>query len=45
MPLHTRIAWLLVIIACIMGRTPGAQAQTRAAGELVWAWHVTIAPS
>jgi peptide/nickel transport system substrate-binding protein len=45
MPLQTRIAWLLVVVACIMGWTPEAQAQILAAGELVWAWHVTIAPS
>jgi len=45
MPLRSRVAWLLVVAALTMVLTPRAGAQTRAAGELVWAWHVTIAPS
>jgi peptide/nickel transport system substrate-binding protein len=45
MPLRSRVAWLLVVAALTMVLAPRAGAQTRAAGELVWAWHVTIAPS
>ena len=46
MPLQSRIAgFLLVIVAALtMVLTPMVSAQTRPTGELVWAWHVTIAP-
>ena len=44
-PLRSRIVWFLVFAALTMVLTPRAGAQNRAAGELVWAWHVTIAPS
>jgi peptide/nickel transport system substrate-binding protein len=45
MRLHSRSAWFLILVACIMVWTPGASAQSRPTGELVWAWHVTIAPA
>jgi hypothetical protein len=45
MPLRSRVVWFLVVAALTMLLTPPAGAQTRVAGELVWAWHVTIAPS
>jgi peptide/nickel transport system substrate-binding protein len=47
MPLQFRIAgFLLVIVAALtMALTSVVSAQTRPTGELVWAWHVTIAPS
>jgi peptide/nickel transport system substrate-binding protein len=40
---HRGIAVLLVVAGLILGLAHGVQA--RAAGELVWAWHVTIAPA
>jgi peptide/nickel transport system substrate-binding protein len=43
--LRWRVVWFLVVAALIMVLMPRAGAQTRAAGELVWAWHVTIAPA
>jgi peptide/nickel transport system substrate-binding protein len=45
MLVHARIVWVVVIAACTMLWAPRVHAQARAAGELVWAWHVTIAPS
>ena len=44
-PLQSRVVWFLIVAALIMVLMPRASAQTRAAGELVWAWHVTIAPA
>ena len=38
-----RIAW--IVVACIIVWTPVGRAQARPSGDLVWAWHVTIAPS
>src|SRR5882724_5424740 len=43
--LRSRVVWFLVVAALTMVLTPWAGAQTRAAGELVWACTVTIAPS
>lgn len=40
-----RIMLLLVVIVLMLGWAHGVGAQTRPAGELVWAWHVTIAPA
>src|SRR5262245_53973309 len=45
MRLRSQVVWFLVVAALTMVLTPRAGAQTRAAGELVWAWHVTLAPS
>jgi peptide/nickel transport system substrate-binding protein len=47
MPLQFRIAGFLMVIvaALVVVLTPVVSAQTRPAGELVWAWHVTIAPA
>ena len=36
---------LLVVGALTVSWVQGSHAQTRSAGELVWAWHVTIAPA
>jgi peptide/nickel transport system substrate-binding protein len=36
---------LLAVAALTVSWVPGARAQARSAGELVWAWHVTIAPA
>ncbi|MBI3325576.1 MAG: ABC transporter substrate-binding protein [Nitrospinae bacterium] len=43
-PCH-RITLLLVVGALMLGWAHGLDAQSRPAGELVWAWHVTIAPA
>jgi peptide/nickel transport system substrate-binding protein len=40
-----RLLWLLVVGALTLGWAPLAPAQPRPAGEIVWAWHVTIAPA
>jgi peptide/nickel transport system substrate-binding protein len=47
MRLSSRIAGGFMVIAAMLAivLTPVVSAQTRPAGELVWAWHVTIAPS
>ena len=47
MPLQSRIIGCLmgIVAALTMALTPVASAQTRPAGELIWAWHVTIAPA
>jgi len=47
MRLSSRIAGGLMVIAAMLAivLTPVVSAQTSPAGELVWAWHVTIAPS
>src|SRR5262245_13682428 len=45
MLLHLRVVGCLVAAVLILVLMPQAKAQTRTAGELVWAWHVTIAPS
>jgi peptide/nickel transport system substrate-binding protein len=42
---RSRVVLFLVVAALTMVLTPWAGAQNRAAGELVWAWHVTIAPA
>ena len=39
------IAMLLVAVVLVLGWTPGLTAQPRPAGELVIAWHVTLAPA
>ena len=44
-PLHSRVVGFLSVAALTLVLMSQASAQTRAAGELVWAWHVTIAPS
>ncbi len=40
---HHRIVLLFVVVTCAIGMMQGASAQP--AGELVVAWHVTIAPA
>jgi peptide/nickel transport system substrate-binding protein len=40
-----RMAILLVVVVLILGGAHGVGAQTKPAGELVWAMHVTIAPA
>lgn len=42
---HYRMALLLVVTALAVGLPHGLQAQTKPAGELVYAYHVTIAPA
>src|SRR5512145_1487047 len=44
-PLRSGTVCFFVVAALIMLPRPQVSAQTRAAGELVWAWHVTIAPA
>jgi peptide/nickel transport system substrate-binding protein len=39
------IALLVLVTAIMLGGTPALGAQSRGANELVWAWHVTIAPA
>ncbi|MGH8060247.1 MAG: ABC transporter substrate-binding protein, partial [Candidatus Entotheonellia bacterium] len=39
------IALLFILAAVSVSWTSGSQAQSRSANELVWAWHVTIAPA
>src|SRR6266511_5424260 len=40
-----RIMLLLVVTVLMLGWAHGVGAQTRPAGQIVWAWHVTIAPA
>jgi peptide/nickel transport system substrate-binding protein len=40
-----RIALLLIVGVLTLGWTHGLTAQTKSSGELVMAWHVTIAPA
>jgi hypothetical protein len=45
MPVKYRMALLVGILVCTVGLTQSLQAQTKPTGELVYALHVTIAPS
>jgi peptide/nickel transport system substrate-binding protein len=45
MPVKYRMALLVDILVCTIGLTQSLQAQTKPTGELVYAMHVTIAPS
>jgi len=36
---------LLVVVAFMLGLAHGLGAQPRSAGELIWAWSITIAPA
>src|ERR687883_384860 len=45
MKLGRRIALLLVVALFTLAWASGLGAQPRPRGELVWAWHVTIAPA